>query len=67
MESAWGKPKKKEPMTKYVRHMGIGAILVAAVVLMIVIAIIWWFYGYYFVVAPFSETSFSAVNSTLVP
>jgi hypothetical protein len=66
MESAWGKPKKKEPITKYARHMGIGAILAGAVVLLVIIAILWWFYGYYFVVAPLPELSFTAANSTIV-
>lgn len=64
MYSGWGKSREKEPITKYLRHMGISAILIAAVLLILLIVIIWWFYGYSFVIAPTKETVFRAINST---
>lgn len=67
MYSNWGKEEKKKEsiFSKYAKHLGISALVLAALAVIVVILILWWFYGYHYVIVAKEETVLTAVNSTL--
>ncbi|MBN2014074.1 MAG: hypothetical protein JW778_02740 [Candidatus Altiarchaeota archaeon] len=67
MYSAWDKKEKKKEsvLSKYAKHLGISAVVLAALMVIIVILVVWWFYGYHYVIVLKEEMALTAVNSTL--
>ena len=56
--------KKESALSKYAKHLGIGAVIMGALVVILIIFLLWWFYGYNYVIAPTGETAFEALNSS---